>query len=172
MTHTIERKNSQGPSLIDARVRRAIATHFDPDSGTPYWLDRQAALSINARRDIRSFSDLQILGEMNPSDLSERSLRDHVPRRYHAELGGYIVGQTGGTTGGGAWTIYRPDEFEEAFITPFTVAAEFLGFPRGERWLFVDLALEPSEQLELVLAALAAWQPAHAETPASRRLAG
>lgn len=133
----IARRHSQGASIIDAKVCRTIATHFDPDSGTPYWLDRQAALGINARRDIRSYSDLQMLGEMTPSALSERSLRDYVPRRYHAELGGYVVGQTGGTTGGGAWTIYRPDEFEEAFITPFTVAAEFLGFPRGERWLFV-----------------------------------
>lgn len=29
---------------------------------------------------------------------------------------------------------------------------------RGERWLFVDLALEPAEQLELVLAALSSLE--------------
>ena len=137
MTRTKELKDVQGAALIEARVRRAIAIHFDPDTGAPFWLDRQRTLGINARRNIRSLGDLQVLGEMRPADLSERPLLDYVPRRYHAELGGYILGQTGGTTGGGAWTIYRQDEFEEAFITPFTVAAEFLGFPRGERWLFV-----------------------------------
>ncbi|MFO0897931.1 MAG: hypothetical protein U0836_10955 [Pirellulales bacterium] len=68
---------------------------------------------------------------------------------------------------------------EQARRQGFRLRSEWLGGAgggaceiRGERWLFVDLALEPSEQLELVLAALAAWQPAHAETPASRRLAG
>lgn len=126
-----------GSSRTDARVRRVIGIHFDPDLGTPYWLDRQSSLGIDARREVRSIGCLSLLGTMRPSELAERPLMDFIPRRYHAGLAGYVLGQTGGTTGGGAWTIYRPDEFEEAFITPFSVAAAHVGFPRGERWLYV-----------------------------------
>lgn len=122
---------------LEERLRRVLRVHFDPDLGTPYWLDRQRTLGIDARRDIRGPESLELLGEMLPKDLSARPLKDFLPRRFHDDLSGFIVGQTGGTTGGGAWTIYRPDEFDEAFITPFAVAAAHVGFPRAERWLYI-----------------------------------
>jgi hypothetical protein len=49
----------------------------------------------------------------------------------------FILGQTGGTTGEGTWTAYRDDEFREAFVDPFVAAADHLGFPGGEPWLFI-----------------------------------
>lgn len=135
--------SSRSPGItcsIDARLRRVLGIHFDPDSGTPYWLDRQAALGIDVCRDVRTIESLALLGDMKPGDLAARPLLDFVPRRYHADLSGFVVGQTGGTTSastGGSWTIYNADEFVEAFITPFTVAADHVGFPRAERWLYV-----------------------------------
>ena len=121
----------------DDRLRRLMRLHFDPDLGTPFWLDRARALGLDPRRDVRTAADLALFGDMKPADLSGRPLADFIPRRFHADLAGYVLGQTGGTTGGGVWTAYRADEFEAAFITPFELAAAHVGFPRGEPWLFV-----------------------------------
>lgn len=137
MTTYTHRHTTSPRAGAEDRLRRVLRTHFDPDLGTPYWLERQRALAVDIRREIRTHDDLRILGDMSPTDLADRPLCDFVPRRFHGELAGYIVGQTGGTTGGGVWTIYRPDEFEDAFITPFAVAARHVGFPRGERWLYI-----------------------------------
>jgi thienamycin biosynthesis protein ThnN len=132
---------SQGPAVapetVDERLRRVIACHFDPECGSAYWLDRQTRLGIDVRREVTSPADLGVLGEMSPAELSERPLLDYIPRRFHGQLDRFIIGQTGGTTGGGTWTAYREDEFREAFIDPFAAAVAHLGFPRGERWLYV-----------------------------------
>lgn len=68
---------------------------------------------------------------------------------------------------------------ERARQQGFRLRSEWLGGGggaceiHGERWLFLDLALEPCEQLELVLAALSAWQTTpSAGAPAPRRLVG
>jgi hypothetical protein len=136
-TGAIGAGHGTGARLVSQRLRRVLGIHFDADHGTPFWLDRQRELGLDAREDIRVPEELALLGMMTPADLAGRPLLDFVPRRFHGELAAWILGQTGGTTGGGVWTIYRPDEFAEAFIAPFTQAAAHVGFPRGERWLYV-----------------------------------
>ena len=37
-----------------------IAIHFDPDHGSPYWLDKENELGIKARDEIRTLDDLQV----------------------------------------------------------------------------------------------------------------
>jgi thienamycin biosynthesis protein ThnN len=122
---------------LEDRLRRVVDCHFDPDGGSRFWLDRQERLGIDARADVRSLPDLAILGEMTSDDLSQRPLRDYVPRRFHRHLGRFVLGQTGGTTGQGIWTAYRQDEFYEAFVLPFVTAARRLGFPARQNWLYV-----------------------------------
>jgi thienamycin biosynthesis protein ThnN len=123
---------------VEDRFRRVVAVHFHPAWGAAYWLDRARSLGIDPRRDLRMLDDLRLLGEMTPADVRRRPLLDHVPRRLHERLDQLIVAQSGGTTsGGGTWTAYREDEFVEAFVLPFLVAASALGFPAREQWLFV-----------------------------------
>ncbi|MCX5689017.1 MAG: hypothetical protein NTV94_04390 [Planctomycetota bacterium] len=133
-THRLEASHAD---LTNERLERVLHAHFDPQGGTAYWLERQAALGVDVRREVRCIQDLKLLGDMKPSDLADRPLLDFIPRKFHKDLSGFVVGQTGGTTGGGVWTAYRPDEFEAAFITPFEVAARHVGFPTGQQWLFV-----------------------------------
>lgn len=130
---------SANADRIDQRIRRLVALHFDERDGAAWWVDRARALGINAHREVRSLADLEQLGPMTSADLCERPLRDYVPRVWHDQMHRMIVGQTGGTTGGpdlSPWTAYRHDEFDEAFVHPFHVAAEHVGFPRGGEWLF------------------------------------
>ncbi len=119
------------------RLQRVVALHFDPELGTPYWLDRAGSLGLDPLRDIRTAEDLVRLGDMTPDDLWGRPLAEFVPRAFHSALKSFVLGQTGGTTGGGTWTAYREDEFHEAFVRPFAVAAGHVGFPRGAQWLYV-----------------------------------
>jgi len=126
-----------GEEPAEQRLRRIIDIHFDPSGGSRFWLDRQARLGLDARREIRRADDLALLGEMLPEDLAERPLGHYIPSRFHQRLDEFVLGQTGGTTGGGSWTAYREDEFLEAFVLPFLAAASRVGFPAGEAWLYV-----------------------------------
>lgn len=125
------------PEDVQARLRRVLQVHFDPHTGTRYWLDRAADLGIDVLKRIRTLDDLSLLGEMTPEALSERPLLDYIPRRFHTRLDRFLVGRTGGFAGGGGWTAYRADEFEEAFVLPFLAAAAHVGFPCAAQWLFV-----------------------------------
>jgi phenylacetate-coenzyme A ligase PaaK-like adenylate-forming protein len=122
---------------LEERLGRVLAIHCDPVGGSAWWRERCAALGIDALREVTSLSDLSRFGEMTSGDLHARPLKDYIPRCLHHRLSEFVVGQTGGTTGGGVWTAYRSDEFEEAFVSPFVAAAAHVGFPRGETWLFV-----------------------------------
>jgi hypothetical protein len=52
-------------------------------------------------------------------------------------LAGAILTETGGTTGKPKRTIFSIGEFRAAFVQPFVVMAERIGFPRGGAWLYV-----------------------------------
>jgi len=119
------------------RLQHLMSVHFDPKWGAPFWIDRASRIGIDPRRDISRHEDLALLGDLQAQDLQARILSDYIPRRFHGQLNEMVLGQTGGTTGPGTWTAYREDEFEAAFVEPFARAAAHVGFPRGERWLFI-----------------------------------
>lgn len=122
---------------LAARLKHVLSVHFDADAGTPYWLDRARELGIDPRREVASLADLSLLGPMDEEALAQRRIEDMVPRCVLERRGDLIVAETGGTLGMPKFAVHRVDEFESAFIDPFLVAAERVGFPRGENWLFV-----------------------------------
>ena len=135
---TTEAPASTPGETLAERIRRVVSVHFDPVWGSAFWLARAASLGIDGLRHLHAVEDLALLGETTPADLRSRPLLDFVPRRFHGRLDQFVVAQTGGTTeGGGQWTAYRDDEFVEAFVLPFVVAAGALDFPAGRQWLFV-----------------------------------
>jgi len=121
---------------LRTRLRRIVAIHFDADLGTPYWLERQGELGLNATRDIRTVADLATLGPMDEHALASRPVEDFIPRRFR-ERRDYILAETAGTLGQSKFAVHRTDEFETAFITPFVRAAERVDFPKHCHWLFV-----------------------------------
>lgn len=118
------------------RLERVIAIHFDADQGTPYWLERQSQLGIDATNGIRTIEDLAILGPMDEGALSQRPIEDFIPRRFR-ERRDYLLAETAGTLGQSKFAVHRTDEFETAFVTPFVKAAERVSFPKDCHWLFV-----------------------------------
>ena len=121
---------------IDRRLQEVFDIHFDPDMGTPYWLEQAARWGFDPRREIKAASDLPRLGLMDQEALRERPLTDFLPRSLHESLPDLIVVQTGGTLGKPIWTAYSEEEFHEAFVAPFVEAASHVGFPTGGNWLY------------------------------------
>lgn len=121
---------------VDEHVRRIVAIHFDSESGAPYWLERQRALGLSARDEIRTMENLVRLGPMDEDALRTRPIMDFVPRSQRGNLAGATITETGGTTGKPKRTIFSRREFREAFVDPFVRVADLAGFPRGGLWLW------------------------------------
>lgn len=120
----------------DERLRHVLGIHFDPNWGTPYWLEREAALGVDVLRDIKTGEDLAVLGPMDQAALACRPVEHFVPKRFHEERQIYLA-ETGGTLGRPKFAVHRHDEFEAAFIDPFCRAAERCAFPKHCHWLFI-----------------------------------
>ena len=124
-------------SLSASLIAEILATHFDPHAGTPYWLERERQLGLEARREITCCEAFHLFGPMDTEALRTRPLLDFIPRRFHGELATMILAETGGTTGPPIRRVYRPEEFGAAFVDSWKRAADLRGFPRGGSWLFV-----------------------------------
>lgn len=124
-------------SDVDERLREVIDVHFDPRWGTEWWLDRVPLLGFDPRREIRSVADLQRLPAVPEADLARLPVQRFLPRRYLDRLPEVVSSETGGTTGAPSRTLFLPDEFEAAFVTPFVLAARRMVFPRDRHWLFI-----------------------------------
>lgn len=119
------------------RLQRSLAAHFDPYTGSPYWLDRQRELGIDARVDVRSLADLALFGPLDRGAWAQRPLRELVPATVWARREELVLSETGGTTGHPVRCVFTPSEFRSAFGDPFVAAARQRGFPLGGQWLFV-----------------------------------
>ena len=121
---------------INERLQRVLQIHFDPNEGTPYWLERQEQWGMDVLQNVRTIDDLPTLGPMDETALAERPIEDFIPRRFHSRQD-IILAQTGGSLGRPKFAVHRLDEFDTAFVTPFVRAAQACGFPRDTHWLFV-----------------------------------
>lgn len=126
------------PALhVQARLAEVLAVHFDPETGSRYWLERSETLGFDPRADIKTVDDLPRFGLMDQDALRRRPLTDFIPRSLQRHPQDLIVVRTGGTLGRPLWTAYLDEEYHAAFVTPFVVAADHVGFPAGGLWLFV-----------------------------------
>jgi thienamycin biosynthesis protein ThnN len=119
------------------RIARVMAVHFDPEGGSPYWIQRQQECGIDARREICSASDLTKLGPMDQEALARLPIEDFIPRSMLHRRAEFVIGETAGTIGQPKYAVHRRDEFQVAFVEPFLVAARRADFPRELNWLFI-----------------------------------
>src|SRR5438445_9062643 len=70
----------QARDRLDAHVREVVAWHFNPDTGTPFWLDRVKTLGFDPRKEVESFADLKKFGLFEDEWLRGGPVRRWVPR--------------------------------------------------------------------------------------------
>lgn len=128
------------PSWLNAEpdvwLRHVLSIHFHPETGTPYWLERQRELGLDVRRQVRTRRQLALLGPTPEEDLVDRPLEELIPRHVRQRRGEWVVVESGGTLGSPKTTLYLEDELRRIFADPFTAVARVNRFPQGARWLF------------------------------------
>ncbi|MFQ6759322.1 MAG: hypothetical protein D9V46_01280 [Deltaproteobacteria bacterium] len=124
-------------TIASSLIEEIIAIHFDPRTGSAFWLEQEKKLGLEARKEITGCESFHLFGPMDTEALRTRPLLDFIPNRFHNELPSMILAESGGTTGTPIRRVYRPDEFSAAFVDSWKRAATARDFPRGCNWLFV-----------------------------------
>ncbi len=121
---------------LDEWVRHVVDIHFHPQHGTPFWIERARELGVDARRDIRGYDDLSLLGFFPLDALRTRNVLDFLPADLARDRTRVAVHETGGTTGSPT-RIPVIDYFEPVNRFLNWYLDEVLGWPRSGNWLFV-----------------------------------
>jgi hypothetical protein len=117
---------------LDAWTRRVVRRHFDPQTGSPYWLARAAGLSFDPM-EITRYADLVRFGPFPLADLREGDPLDMVPRSTARPLSGRVW-DSGGTTGAPCRVYYTEAMLRyRAVWRRWSWVAE--GFQPGRTWL-------------------------------------
>jgi phenylacetate-coenzyme A ligase PaaK-like adenylate-forming protein len=118
---------------LDAWVREVVSWHFDPDSGTPFWLDFARRAGWDPRGTINGFADLKRFGHFEDEWLRGGPVQRWIPRALAGKP--VFVFETGGTTG-----IPKSRVGIEDFRIDYEIFSDTLPdehFPRGSNWLML-----------------------------------
>jgi phenylacetate-coenzyme A ligase PaaK-like adenylate-forming protein len=118
---------------LDAHVREIVSWHFDPETGTPFWLEFASKLGFDPRTEIKTFADLKKLGLFHDEWLRGGPVRRWVPKAF-ATKPTYVF-ETGGTTG-----IPKSRVAMDDFRTDYELFSQTLPeqyFPKGTNWLML-----------------------------------
>lgn len=111
----------------------AMEWHFNPATGSPFWVERARSLGFDPRRDVRFHGDLRLFPNV-ANELRDVPVEALVPRGYGPRpdiIGAY---DSGGTTGTPKRLLLLEDWFS-ALLTWKSGRMDALGFPRDVNWL-------------------------------------
>lgn len=126
-------KVRQARERLDAHVRDIVAWHFNPDTGTPFWLERAKSLGFDPRGEVNGFDDLKRFGLFEDEWLRGGPVRRWVPKALQNRP--IYVFETGGTTG-----IPKTRVNVEDFRLDYEQFSDTLPdkfFPGGSNWLML-----------------------------------
>ncbi len=118
---------------LDAQVRDIVAWHFNPETGTPFWLEKAKELGLDPRKQVRTFNDLKLFGMFDDEWLRGGPLRRWVPKAY-ADKPLYVF-ETGGTTGIPKSRVVYEDHWIDYEL--FSESLPEKNFPKGSNWLML-----------------------------------
>lgn len=118
---------------LDEHVREIIQCHFDPDKGTPFWIDKAKQLGFDPRKEVKCFADLKKFGLFEDEWLRGGPVRRWVPKALHQKP--IYVFETGGTTGIPKSRVVVEDHWIDYEMFSDTLPDQF--FPKGSNWLML-----------------------------------
>lgn len=119
----------------DELTRAAMAWHFDPATGSPFWLRRAQSLDFDPRTDITTYADLRRFPNV-AAELRDVPVRDLIPRGYGPKPDVLGVYESGGTTGAPKRVVLLHDWLEKLLAWDDT-HMDAHGVPRDVDWLAV-----------------------------------
>jgi hypothetical protein len=122
----------QAPVTLEAHLHRMMQWHFDPATGSPFWLDRRPSLGFDPRTDVRDLTDLRLFPDLS-EELRTVEAGRLIPRGRADRP--YAVYESGGTLG-------RPKRIIEhsSRLANLGWVSEVLrehGFPERGHWLHI-----------------------------------
>jgi len=124
---------TEAKTKLDAHVREIVRWHFDPETGTPFWLEKAKTFKFNPLKDVQCLEDLKLFGTFEDEWLRGGPVRRWVPRAYQNKP--IFVFETGGTTGVPKSRIACEDFRIDYEMMSETLPDKF--FPRGANWLML-----------------------------------
>ncbi|MEM8962518.1 MAG: hypothetical protein AAGD38_13625 [Acidobacteriota bacterium] len=118
---------------LDEHVREIVRWHFDPETGTPFWLEKAKEYDFDPLTDINCYDDLAKFGHFQDEWLRGGPVRRWVPRGLADQP--ISVFETGGSTGVPKSRINIRD-----FETDYELFGDQLSdetFPKGSDWLML-----------------------------------
>jgi phenylacetate-coenzyme A ligase PaaK-like adenylate-forming protein len=101
------------PDDPEVYLRAAVAWHFSPETGSPFWLRRVRRLDFDPLTDVRSYADLAKFPNI-VDELRDVPVEDLIPRGYGPNPPAPKVFETGGTTGAPKRVVLMPDWIDAA----------------------------------------------------------
>src|SRR5262245_61735226 len=133
VTAEMQSRMAAAKEKLDAHVREIVEWHFNPETGTPFWLEYVKKLDFDPRKEVRNYEDLDRFGSFQDEWLRGGPVRRWVPKGLeHAPV---YVFETGGSTG-----VPKSRISVEDFRLDYSMFSETLPdafFPRGSDWLHV-----------------------------------
>ena len=118
---------------LDAWTREVVQWHFDPDTGTPFWLDFARRLDFDPRQAVRGYEDLDRFGNFQDEWLRGGPVERWIPKGFAGRPA--FVFETGGSTG-----VPKSRIAIEDFRIDYEMFSDTLpddAFPKGADWLMV-----------------------------------
>ena len=122
----------------DGLVQAAMRWHFDPRTGSRFWLARAKTLDFDPRTDVRTFADLKLFPNV-VNELRNVRVEELIPQGYASSADVFGVYESSGTTGAPKCVVSTVDWMRRWLAYDSRNMDEW-GCPRGLNWL----ALVPS----------------------------
>jgi len=120
---------------LDKWVKEIILWHFDPLTGSKYWLNKERELGINAIKEINTYSDLRIFGLFPEEDLYYIPIEDFIPRGYLKNGDRPRIFESGGTIGKPKRII--DVQYREKIAQWLNYSLDLHKFPKKGNWLHI-----------------------------------
>jgi phenylacetate-coenzyme A ligase PaaK-like adenylate-forming protein len=119
--------------MLDAWVREVVDWHFDPATGSPFWLEYAKKAGWDPRKEIKTFADLRRFEPFQDEWLRGGPVQRWIPKGLAGQP--VFVFETGGTTGTPKTRVAFNDFRVDYELFSKTLPDEF--FPPGSNWLMV-----------------------------------
>lgn len=124
---------------LDAHVREIVEWHFNPETGSPFWVDAAQGtnpvlkLNFDPRKEVKRFEDLSKFGLFEDDWLRGGPVRRWQPRALWQKP--TYVFETGGTTGIPKSRVVVDDFRIDYEMFSATLPDKY--FPKGSNWLML-----------------------------------
>jgi len=118
---------------LDAHVREIVEWHFNPATGSPFWLEKAKSLGLDARKAVSCFEDLKKFPEFEDEWLRGGPIQRWIPQGLKGKP--VYVFETGGTTG-----IPKSRMQIDDWKIDYEMFSDTLPddkFPKGSNWLML-----------------------------------